>query len=85
MHWSLLATSTPRYECTTIFLVYCLTFLQAERDPEEEGDYMAFEQLMAEAMQKKGKDDKKKRKKHGFGHHDSHDQDHAEGKETPAS
>lgn len=39
---------------------------QAERDPEEEGDYMAFEQLMAEAMQKKGKDEKKKKKsKHG--------------------
>lgn len=36
--------------------------LQAERDPEEEGDYMAFEQLMAEAMTKKGKEDKKKKK-----------------------
>ena len=41
-----------------------LTLLQAERDPEEEGDYMAFEQLMAEAMTKKGKDEKKKKKKH---------------------
>lgn len=32
---------------------------------------MAFEQLMAEAMTKKGKDEKKKKKeksKHGFGH-----------------
>lgn len=37
--------------------------MQAERDPEEEGDYMAFEQLVAEAMSKKGKEDKKKRKK----------------------
>ncbi len=26
---------------------------QAERDPEEEGDFMAFEQLMAEAAAKK--------------------------------
>ncbi|KAA8645391.1 DnaJ domain protein [Aspergillus tanneri] len=29
---------------------------------DDEGDYMAFEQLMAEAMTKKGKDDKKKKK-----------------------
>lgn len=35
--------------------------LQAERNAEEEGDYMAFEQLMAEAMQKKGKEEKKKK------------------------
>lgn len=39
-----------------------LTVQQAERDPEEEGDYMAFEQLMAEAMSKKGKEEKKKNK-----------------------
>lgn len=33
---------------------------QAERDPEEEGDFMAFEQLMAEAAAKKeSKHDKK--------------------------
>ncbi|OJJ34506.1 hypothetical protein ASPWEDRAFT_42504 [Aspergillus wentii DTO 134E9] len=37
-------------------------YAKAERDPEEEGDYMAFEELMAEAMSKKGKDEKKKRK-----------------------
>ncbi|EAW10997.1 DnaJ domain protein [Aspergillus clavatus NRRL 1] len=37
-------------------------YAKAERDPEEEGDYMAFEQLMAEAMSKKGKDDKKKKR-----------------------
>lgn len=45
-----------------------LTQSQAERDAEEEGDYMAFEQLMAEAMQKKGKEEKKKKKdkKHDF-------------------
>lgn len=46
---------------------------QAERDPDEEGDYMAFEQLMAEATAKREKkDDKKKEKasKHSshFGH-----------------
>ncbi|KAH8690106.1 DnaJ domain protein [Talaromyces proteolyticus] len=37
-------------------------YQKAERDPEEEGDYMAFEQLMAEAATKKHKDDKKKKK-----------------------
>ncbi|MCJ1481348.1 hypothetical protein MMC06_001505 [Schaereria dolodes] len=34
-------------------------YQNAARDPDEEGDYMAFEQLMAEAAAKKGKDDKK--------------------------
>ncbi|WPG97673.1 Hypothetical protein R9X50_00045300 [Acrodontium crateriforme] len=39
-------------------------FAKAERDPEEEGDYMAFEQLMAEATAKREKkDDKKKEHK----------------------
>lgn len=42
-----------------------LTFSQAKRDPDEEGDYMAFEQLMAEAAVKKGKDEKKDEKKDG--------------------
>lgn len=38
-------------------------FAKAERDPEEEGDFMAFEQLMAEAAAKKEhKSDKKKKK-----------------------
>ena len=40
--------------------------MQAKRDPDEEGDYMAFEQLMADAAVKKGrdsKDDKKDSKK----------------------
>ncbi|RMZ77105.1 hypothetical protein DV737_g4521, partial [Chaetothyriales sp. CBS 132003] len=42
-------------------LVLCGTvFQRAERDPDEEGVYMAFEQLMAESMKKK--DDKKKGK-----------------------
>ncbi|KAJ5778764.1 hypothetical protein N7520_002010 [Penicillium odoratum] len=48
-------------------------YAKAERDPEEEGDYMAFEQLMAEAMTKKGKDEKKKKEKKKHGHHDSED------------
>jgi curved DNA-binding protein CbpA len=40
-------------------------FREAERDPEEEGDFMAFEQLMAEAAAKKEhKHDHKKDKHH---------------------
>ncbi|KAF3000750.1 hypothetical protein E8E13_004353 [Curvularia kusanoi] len=39
---------------------------KAERDPEEEGDFMAFEQLMAEAAAKKeSKHEKKEKHKHG--------------------
>ncbi|RDW87424.1 putative J-containing protein [Coleophoma crateriformis] len=37
-------------------------FQKAQRNPEEEGDYMAFEQLVAEAAAKKEKDTKKKGK-----------------------
>ncbi|KAK4229216.1 DnaJ-like protein 1 [Podospora fimiseda] len=37
--------------------------LAAKRTPEEEGDYMAFEQLVAEAAMKKEKEDKKKKGK----------------------
>lgn len=44
-----------------------LTRNQAERDPEEEGDFMAFEQLMAEAAAKKESKHDKKEKHH---HHD---------------
>ena len=33
------------------------------RNPDEEGDYMAFEQLMAEGMAKKGKEKKKDKRK----------------------
>ncbi|PYH91213.1 DnaJ domain protein [Aspergillus ellipticus CBS 707.79] len=43
-------------------------YSKAERDPEEEGDFMAFEQLMAESMTKKGKEDKDKKKKRGGKH-----------------
>ena len=43
---------------------------QAERDPEEEGDFMAFEQLMAEAAAKKEtKADKDKKKHKSHSHH----------------
>jgi len=38
---------------------------QAQRNPEEEGDYMAFEQLMADAAIKKDKKEVKKDKKDG--------------------
>ncbi|KAI5467565.1 X-domain of DnaJ-containing-domain-containing protein [Mariannaea sp. PMI_226] len=37
--------------------------LKAERSPEEEGDYLVFEQLVAEAAMKKDKDEEKKKKK----------------------
>lgn len=37
-------------------------YLSAQRTPEEEGDYMAFEQLVAEAAAKKEKETKKKGK-----------------------
>ncbi|KAI6892228.1 DnaJ-domain-containing protein, partial [Hortaea werneckii] len=66
-------------------------FAKAERDPEEEGDYMAFEQLMAEATAKKERkdDDKKdekkdKRKSHRhFGR--GHEKSEAEASEATAS
>ncbi|KAI1614365.1 molecular chaperone DnaJ [Exophiala viscosa] len=58
-------------------LVLCGTIYQkAERDPEEEGDFMAFEQLMAESMKKQ---EKKKEKEKDKGpsskdkHHTGHD------------
>lgn len=36
---------------------------QAERDPDEEGDFMAFEQLMAESMKKQEKKKEKEKEK----------------------
>jgi hypothetical protein len=36
---------------------------QAQRSAEEEGDYMAFEQLVAEAAMKKEKKEKKEKEK----------------------
>jgi hypothetical protein len=37
---------------------------QAQRTPEEEGDYLIFEQLVAEAAIKKEKETKKRGKEH---------------------
>jgi hypothetical protein len=51
-------------------------FQKAERDPEEEGDFMAFEQLMAEAAAKK---DTKSEK-----HHHHHDKKEKEKKKEKA-
>lgn len=44
-------------------------FLKAQRSPEEEGDYLVFEQLVAEAAIKKDKDEDKKRKDKKDKHH----------------
>ena len=49
--------------------------VQAERDPEEEGDFMAFEQLMAEAAAKK-------ESKHDKSHHDKKDKKKGKGKSS---
>lgn len=43
--------------------ILLLTQRQAKRDPDEEGDYMAFEQLMAESMKKQDKSKEKEEKK----------------------
>ncbi|KAK2871751.1 hypothetical protein FQN49_002863 [Arthroderma sp. PD_2] len=47
-----------RVERAQALVVIGRYFQQAERDPNEEGEYMAFEELMADSMAKK--DDKKK-------------------------
>ncbi|KAH7313495.1 X-domain of DnaJ-containing-domain-containing protein [Stachybotrys elegans] len=53
-------------------------FNRAERSPEEEGDYLVFEQLVAEAAMKKEKDDSSKKK-----HHHKHE-DKEEAAKEPA-
>ncbi|KAK4935499.1 DnaJ-like protein [Elasticomyces elasticus] len=62
-------------------LVLCGTIYQkAERDPEEEGDFMAFEQLMAESMKKQEKKKEKEKDKETSSkdkHHSGHDHDKA--------
>lgn len=40
-------------------------FSQAQRSPEEEGDYLVFEQLVAEAAIKKEDESKRKKEKKG--------------------
>ncbi|ESZ91923.1 DnaJ domain protein [Sclerotinia borealis F-4128] len=48
-------------------------YSKAQRNPEEEGDYMAFEQLVAEAAAKKENKKKgKDKKEHGHHHHSHH-------------
>jgi len=58
-----------RIERAQALVVIGELFAKAARDPEEEGDFMAFEQLMAEATAKKEKETKHKHKhddkKHG--------------------
>ncbi|KEY68354.1 hypothetical protein S7711_01132 [Stachybotrys chartarum IBT 7711] len=54
-------------------------FIKAARSPEEEGDYLVFEQLVAEAAIKKEKDDSSKKKKDH--HHHLHRKGHS-GEET---
>ncbi|KAL2823461.1 X-domain of DnaJ-containing-domain-containing protein [Aspergillus cavernicola] len=51
-----------RIERANAMIIAGNIYSKAERDPDEEGDYMAFEQLMTDAMAKKGKDEKKKKK-----------------------
>lgn len=43
--------------------------IQAQRTPEEEGDFMAFEQLVAEATIKKEKEKEKEERKKKHKHH----------------
>ncbi|CAJ2500162.1 Uu.00g030150.m01.CDS01 [Anthostomella pinea] len=65
-------------------LVLLADILQkAQRSPEEEGDYMAFEQLVAEAAMKKDKDTKKKGKDKEHHHH--HKKDASEPSTTDAA
>ncbi|SLM38519.1 DnaJ domain, conserved site [Lasallia pustulata] len=51
-----------RMERAQALVISGTIYQNAKRDPDEEGDYMAFEQLMAEAAAKKGKDEKRDKK-----------------------
>ncbi len=77
-----------RIERAQALVVVGEMFAKAERDPDEEGDYMAFEQLMAEATAKREKkeDKKKEEKRHRsmFGGHSSREQSHSEEASAPA-
>ncbi|KAI2465152.1 DnaJ-domain-containing protein [Annulohypoxylon bovei var. microspora] len=53
---------SKRLERAEALVLIADIFQKAQRTPEEEGDYMAFEQLVAEAAIKKEKDSKKKGK-----------------------
>ncbi|OQO12769.1 hypothetical protein B0A48_02233 [Cryoendolithus antarcticus] len=65
-----------RIERAHALLVVGELFAKAQRDPDEEGDYMAFEQLMAEATAKK----EKKKDKH---EPKQHDHKHAKAEKVP--
>ncbi|KAI1823191.1 DnaJ domain-containing protein [Xylaria intraflava] len=53
---------SKRLERAQALILMAEILTKAQRSPEEEGDYMAFEQLVAEAAMKKDKDTKKKGK-----------------------
>ncbi|EMC94736.1 hypothetical protein BAUCODRAFT_73710 [Baudoinia panamericana UAMH 10762] len=59
-------------------------FAKAERDPDEEGDYMAFEQLMAEATAKREKRSDEKRKDKSHKHHAAHGEKTGSEEKPPA-
>ncbi|KAI9834380.1 MAG: hypothetical protein M1819_002991 [Sarea resinae] len=52
-----------RIERAQALLIVGNIFQKAQRDPDEQGDYMAFEQLMAEAAVKKDKKSSKEKRK----------------------
>ncbi|UNI23202.1 DnaJ-like protein [Purpureocillium takamizusanense] len=58
-------------------------FNKAARSPEEEGDYLVFEQLVAEAAMKKDKDEEKRKKDKKGGHHHHHETAEATAAEAP--
>ncbi|KAL8999818.1 MAG: hypothetical protein Q9188_005808, partial [Gyalolechia gomerana] len=65
-----------RVERAHALIISGTIYQNAQRDPDEEGDYMAFEQLMAEAQMKKGKDSKKTKKDESSQHHHHHEHHH---------
>ncbi|KAF3342411.1 hypothetical protein VdG2_09371 [Verticillium dahliae VDG2] len=60
-------------------------FIKAKRSPEEEGDHLVFEQLVAEAAIKREKDTKKKsgKKHHLHPHHDEAEKTAADAPNVP--
>ncbi|KAL8932605.1 MAG: hypothetical protein Q9216_006759 [Gyalolechia sp. 2 TL-2023] len=75
-----------RVERAHALIISGTVYQNAQRDPDEEGDYMAFEQLMAEAQMKKGKEEKKdskKSKKDESSHHHSHEHHHHQHHQDP--
>jgi len=60
-------------------------FSKAARSPEEEGDYLVFEQLVAEAAIKKDKNEDEKKKKEKKEHHRHSHHSHGDKKDTKES